>query len=283
MKSKIFFFISILIIASSLIVFYAFKYSSEEKNHIHTIAFDPTEKDSFYLGTHHNIMNYKGQTKVKDIGNDDFMGLIIAKDGSFYSSGHSLNIENVGIRKSIDKGKTWEVLAYSGMDFHDMTTSNRNKDIIYALSTPPEEIFVLSRDGGNSWNEIKSDLKQIIFTLEADHQKENVIYAGTIFGIYKSEDYGETWKSLSPLVNISIVAIADDPLEEGIIYASTYTNGVIKTIDNGKTWFDFNKGLPKEIVILLDIDPFDTSKIFAITKNEEIYFHNGLQWEKIES
>ena len=111
----------------------------EDKNHIHALAFDLTQPGVMYVATHYYLEKIDLQTgRREQLGKygDDYMGFVIAGDGMFYASGHSPQVANVGIRKSADKGKTWETLAYEGYDFHDMTVSSAT-DIqnVYAWST----------------------------------------------------------------------------------------------------------------------------------------------------
>lgn len=86
---------------------------SKEEDHIHAIAFDPTDAATMYIATHHTLLKRSDSqnTQVGEYGND-LMGLVVAADGSFYTSGHSTSIPDVGIRKSVDKGKSWQTLAY---------------------------------------------------------------------------------------------------------------------------------------------------------------------------
>jgi len=257
---------------------------AEEENHFHALAFDPTEPGVLYLATHHFLERHQDQ-KVTQLGNDDYMGFVVAKDGTFYSSGHSSQIPNVGIRKSTDKGESWQTLAYQGLDFHDMAVTYANPEIIYAWSTPPEKLLVISRNGGQDWNEIDTDLQQDLYALAADHQQENKLYAGSLLGLFVSEDYGKTWKEIENMRNTTILAIADDPITAGTIYLSTFSRGILQTIDGGNSWTEINAGLPassENPLLFLMVNPQNTTEVVGFTRDSEIFKYNGKRWDTME-
>ena len=255
----------------------------EETNHIHGIAFDPQD-GKIYLATHTGIeILHEGKREKIGKGDYDVMGFTISSDGIFYASGHVESLGDVGIRKSTDKGRTWQTVAYEGYDFHDISIGHNNPEKIYAWSTPPDELLTISEDNGKTWRIVTSDFKNTLFTLATDNQKVEVLYAGTLFGVFLSEDNGKTWNEIPSLVNVTIVAIADDPLKEGVMYVSTI-KGILKTEDNGKTWNEINNGLPdplKNTPILLAINQLNTNQLALVNKDESIYFFDGKEWNKV--
>src|SRR3989338_1861097 len=136
----------------------------EKENHIHSLAFDPTEEGTLYKATHYYIEKEKNGQRERVGVDNDYMGFVIAGDGTFYSSGHSAPIPNVGIRRSTDQGNSWQVIAYKGMDFHDIAISYADPSIIYAYSSGGVLIFIVSKDQGKTWMEINAKPKGSIFT-----------------------------------------------------------------------------------------------------------------------
>lgn len=258
----------------------------EPENHLHSLAFDPTEPGVLYLATHYYLEKYEnGKREQIGIYGDDFMGFSIAKDGSFYSSGHSPVIPSVGIRKSTDGGKSWQIIRYEGLDFHDLAVSYANPKIMYAWSTPPENMLVRSKDAGKTWEEVDTDFRQSLFALAADHQQENKLYAGTLSGLFISEDYGKTWREKAELKNTAIFAIADDSKNAGVMYLSTHNRGILRTTDGGDSWREINRGLPAvegNPLIFLTVNPYNAVEIFGFTKHSEIFKYDGTEWEEIE-
>ncbi len=258
----------------------------ENKNHIHALAFDPTETGVMYIATHYFLEKHADEKRER-IGKygDDFMGFSIAKDGTFYSSGHSPTIPNVGIRKSSDEGKSWQILRYEGLDFHDLAVSYANPEVVYAWSTPPANLLVLSKDSGQTWEEVETDFRQNLFVLAADHQQENKLYAGTLLGLFISEDYGKNWKEIEELQNTAIFALADDPVTAGIMYVSTHNRGILKTADDGNSWEEINQRWPaaeENPLLFLTVSPHQTTEVFGFTKHSEIFKYNGEEWKKVE-
>ena len=70
-----------------------------------------------------------------------------------------------------------------------------------------------------------------------------VLYAGSFgFGVFFSDDYGETWESINNgLGNRFILCLSAD--ENGTVYAGTVRGGVFRTKENGKTWESIKAGL----------------------------------------
>lgn len=258
----------------------------EKENHIHALAFDPTEPGAIYVATHYFLEKYAtGNKEQIGIYGDDFMGFNIAKEGAFYSSGHSPSVPKVGIRKSTDKGKTWRILKYEGLDFHDLAVSYANPTIVYAWSTPPQDLLVLSKDSGQTWEEVETNFQQNLFSLAADHQQENKLYAGTLLGLFTSEDYGKTWEEVEELKNTAVVAIADDPITTDLMYISTHNRGILRTADDGLTWQEINLGLPaptENPLLFLTVNPHNSAEVWGFTKHSEIFKYNGEEWKETE-
>ena len=72
-----------------------------------------------------------------------------------------------------------------------------------------------------------------------------VLYAGSFgFGVFFSDDYGETWDSInSGLGNRFILCLSAD--ENGTVYAGTVRGGVFRTQEDGKTWESIKAGLKR--------------------------------------
>ncbi len=102
----------------------------------------------------------------------------------------------------------------------------------------------------------------------------NVFYIGVNNGgVWKTTDYGRTWQPIfdeQPTGSIGDVAVA--PSDPNVIYAASgeglqrpdlsVGDGIYKSIDAGKTWF--NTGLHEAQQIGgLTIDPFNENRVFA--------------------
>jgi hypothetical protein len=92
---------------------------------------------------------------------------------------------------------------------------------------------------------------------------DDYIFAGTLFGVYKSDNNGNSWTIANGgqliLYTQSVVN------NNGNIYATSITNGVLKTSDNGQSWS--NIGIPGVV----------TNKISIINENLFVGANNGIE------
>lgn len=254
---------------------------SEE--HLHALAFDRADPSAVYAGTHEGLERFAGSGHTR-VGTDraDFMGFVIASDGTFYSSGHSRNVADVGVRKSTDKGETWTTLAFEGEDFHNIALSDADPNVIYVWSTPPTEFLAVSKDAGNSWSEVNvTNFSRSIFSLAADHQNPGRLYAATLSGLHISDDFGIVWQPIPSLAKTPVTVVADDPLLPGVMYVWAYRQGVMMSKDEGAQWVQINEGLPaNDPIVFMRASPVNAGNVIGFTKTGIVYRFNGERWER---
>ncbi|MDQ8208866.1 hypothetical protein QEH52_15165 [Coraliomargarita sp. SDUM461003] len=102
--------------------------------------------------------------------------------------------------------------------------------------------LVLSSDQGASW--VKLDTPQKASGVAFDPLQANVVY-GTFFsdGLWKSNDFGKTWKRLKNgmAYKVSLLEVAVSPADSNDVYAvgSQGWNGAFyRSTDGGNTWID---------------------------------------------
>lgn len=78
---------------------------------------------------------------------------------------------------------------------------------------------------------------------------DNALYlAGGAFGVYQSEDAGESWsKTISGLPSDSIKAVAAHATLDNIVYAYSTGHGMYRSADGGESWARIDAG-PQEPV-----------------------------------
>lgn len=112
-----------------------------------------------------------------------------------------------------------------------------------------------------------------IWSFLVDHANPKVIFAGgSPITMYRSEDCGETWKTLPnpgmpdravmPFA-CRVMRMAQHPTKAGTIYGALEVNGVMRSDDHGETWTDVSGDL-----IRLAQQPHLKSKIVSNTYNE---------------
>ncbi len=106
---------------------------------------------------------------------------------------------------------------------------------------------------------------------------KNVMFIGTpAGGIWKTEDYGETWFNVdNDLPNFGVSYIEINKSNPDIMYAATGDinanetdgAGVYKSTDGGKTWQPSNSGIENETVGKVMEIPGEVGHLLCITKN----------------
>ncbi len=178
--------------------------------------------------------------------------------------------------RSMDEGKTWEQIS------PDLTYNDENKkgDIpyqtIFAISESPLKFGVIyagtddgrvwmTKNSGEEWKEINKGLQygKWVSQMEASRFAEGRVYM-TQNGkrdddfaayIWKSEDYGNTWKSISANIPCGPVnVIREDPKNENILYVGTDL-GAFVSLNGGESWESLPGNLPNTYVHDLVIQP----------------------------
>lgn len=159
------------------------------------------------------------------------------------------------IIKSLDGGETWKNV---------FVAKGPITDLVFHPGLPGMVTFlifgkgtVVSSDGGGTWNDYAKlttnaptrsgaasgiDLATLqpsgIMTLVADPSRPGLLYAGANNGLFKSDDYGQSWQAL-PIIESSrkfpIRSVAINPKNSAeVIYVSG--NVFYKSVDRGMTW-----------------------------------------------
>jgi photosystem II stability/assembly factor-like uncharacterized protein len=137
--------------------------------------------------------------------------------------------------------------------------SNPNRVLVGAwkLDQPDGGIYI-SADEGHHWKPVDDMKGQSIRALAQAPSDPKIFIAGTLAGIYRSEDGGSTWKLISPMGSTElheVESIAIDPVNPQVIYAGTW-HLPWKTFDGGKTWQNIKQGLIVDSdVFSIIIDP----------------------------
>ncbi|QOD59880.1 glycosyl hydrolase [Polaribacter haliotis] len=196
------------------------------------------------------------------------------------------------LHRSFNKGDNWETI--SG----DLTTGGKKGNVAYGTLTTISEspfqfglIYVgsddgyinITKNGGGNWTRISNNLPQNLWVsrvIASAHKKERV-YA-TLNGyrfddfatyVYVSNDYGQTWESISNNIPTSPVnVIKEDPENENLLYVGT-DNGLYVSLNQGNSWEAFSKDLPNVAVHDLVIQPTAKHLIVA-THGRSLYKAN---------
>ncbi|HEY5328717.1 MAG TPA: hypothetical protein VIJ79_02435 [Acidobacteriaceae bacterium] len=125
-----------------------------------------------------------------------------------------------------------------------------------------------SHDGGVTWYSQAQMRGQSVRSLAGDAGDSKIMVAGTLQGVYRTEDSGVHWTLISPegsteIHNVQSVAI--DPVDPNVIYAGTW-HLPWKTVDGGAHWTNIGvkQGLIDDSdVFSIVIDPENPQTVYA--------------------
>lgn len=192
--------------------------------HLHGMTVDTATK-RVLLATHDGLFDVSAQPASRIGPVIDLMGFTATDDGEFYASGHpgmGTDLPDpVGLIRSEDRGKTWELLSRQGeSDFHALT---KTRDGIVGFDGQ-----VTTSADGQEWN--PSDFSLQPFSLAAS-TTSNAVLATTEEGLQRSTDAGRTWNALpqAPLLLLTDL--------DGANVAGVTPNGQVHiSADAGTTW-----------------------------------------------
>ena len=193
-------------------------------------------------------------------------------------SKHNQDIMYLGTQqlyRSMNKGEKFE--AISG----DLTNGKKTGDVPFATLTTISEsplsfglIYTgsddgnvyLTKDGGINWQKLGVPDKKgnsvwpqglYVSRVLASQHKPGRVYV-TLNGfrndhftayVYRSDDFGQSWTRLgTDLPADPVNVIREDPKSDSIIYIGT-DGGALASVDGGRTFMPFTKGLPRSIPV----------------------------------
>jgi len=191
-----------------------------------------------------------------------------------------------------DEGAHWQLLSRIGTGQDDVIThiivDPRDSHRLYAstwtLYSGGGGVY-RSDDGVRTWN-IIGLAHETVRALTQSPTDPKLLLAGSLSGVYRSQDEGSTWVRITPenhadLHNFDSVAF--DPRDNNIIYAGTY-HLPWKTTNGGKDWCPIVKGMIDDSdVMSIIVDPANSDNVHA-TACSGIYHsvNGGTQWVKYQ-
>ena len=122
-----------------------------------------------------------------------------------------------------------------------------------------------SSDGGVSWTELVGVAGQAVRALAMAPSNPQVLVAGSLDGVFRSEDSGGHWRRISPLGHPelrNLESVAIDPRDPQIIYVGTW-HLPWKTTDGGAHWNPIHQGMIDDSdVFSLVVNPSDRNNLY---------------------
>jgi len=200
-------------------------------------------------------------------------------------SPHDHNKVYVGsqcVHQTTDGGRSWKVISpdLSTNDQSRMGLSGGlTKDnlgveygcIVFAIAESPIEegciwagtndgLVHITRDGGANWTNVTKNIQNLppwgtVSNLEPSRYDAGTCYMTVDFHqmnnrdpfVYKTADYGKSWKSISSDIPRSVFSYAhwihEDPVRKGMLYLGT-ENAIYISFNEGKNWLPLQNNLP---------------------------------------
>lgn len=174
---------------------------------------------------------------------------------------------------SSDDGANWKAGTFLFGPYLSYITVNDGVFYAFAATVPFQTFssIVRSDDNGATW--VNCDLKKQVISIAVAGQ---TLFASTTEGVFRSDNKGNSWVSAnSGLENLMVNGIVN---AGSIFFATTYQNGIYKSVDNGAHWI-------KVIDEIKQINAITTvgTTIFIGTESEGIFrtTNFGGTWEQL--
>ncbi|PCI33287.1 MAG: glycosyl hydrolase [Flavobacteriaceae bacterium] len=185
-------------------------------------------------------------------------------------SKHNQDILYLGsnkLHRSFEKGANFSTIS------KDLTQGGKEGNVAFGTLTSISEspfkfgqlivgsddgLVHVTKDGGTTWSKVSKNLPSDFWVsrvITSQHQKARLYvalngYRNDVFTamLYKSEDFGVTWTSISSGLPASpINVIIEDNTDADLLYVGN-DSGVHVSFDQGASWNVFKAGLPKVAV-----------------------------------
>jgi photosystem II stability/assembly factor-like uncharacterized protein len=176
------------------------------------------------------------------------------------------------VYESMDEGGSWHRLAkldpVEDLVVDNIVVDSAHTEVVFAggwKAGKRDGGLWVSKDAGRHWAIVDGMKGQSILSLAQAPSDAKMLFAGTLQGVYRSMDEGETWTQMSPEGNQEIhevESLAVDPAHPEIVYAGTW-HLPWKTEDGGATWHNIKKGLIDDSdVFSIIVDPAKPTTVF---------------------
>jgi len=205
------------------------------------------------------------------------------------------------VHQTTDDGQSWQVISpdlttndkskqgFSG----GLTGDNIGVEYfstIFAIAESPGEpgliwvgtndgLVQLTRDGGKNWTNVTKNIPNLppwgtISNIEPSRYEPGAAYLTVDFHqvnnrdpfIYKTKDYGKTWKAITNGIPRSMLSYAhcvrEDPVRRGLLYVGT-ENGLYVSFNDGEQWEPLQSNLPRAPVYWMVIQEHFNDLVIA--------------------
>jgi photosystem II stability/assembly factor-like uncharacterized protein len=212
------------------------------------LTISPHDRNKIYVGSQHVHQTTDGGQSWQVISPD-----LTLNDKTRQQSSGGLTPDNIGVE-------------YAGVVFA-IAESRLEKGLIWAGTN--DGLVQLTRDAGKTWTNVTPSIPSLppwgtVSNIEASRYAAGTAYITVDFHqvnnrdpfVYKTADYGKTWKAITNGIPRSMLSYAhcvrEDPIRRGLLYLGT-ENGVYVTFDDGEHWQPLQNNLPHAPVYWLTV------------------------------
>lgn len=184
-----------------------------------------------------------------------------------------------GVFKTSDLGQHWTPI-----------TGPFTTDVVFSIACDPahrgtmyvgtfERGLFKTTDGGTTWASLTPSSNLDVESIAIDPANPNIVVAGSAGLGFRSTDGGLTWAQMTPSVNLAYF----DPARPGTLYIATFSNGVMRSTDDGATFTSVAAGIGTYTVLSFHGKP-DGTAMFAASVTGVFELDNGqTAWKNITS
>jgi photosystem II stability/assembly factor-like uncharacterized protein len=200
----------------------------------------PHDHNTIYVGSQHVHRTQDGGQSWQVISPD-----LTLNDKSRMGSSGGLTPDNIGVE-------------YAGV-VYSIAESPKEKGLIWVGTN--DGLVQLTRDNGKTWTNVTKNIPNLpvwgsVRSIVSSRYDAATAYLTVDFHqmnnrdpfVYKTSDYGATWKSITngiPKSNLSYAkVIQEDPVRRGLLYLGT-ENAIYVSFDDGAQWAPLQNDLPQ--------------------------------------
>jgi photosystem II stability/assembly factor-like uncharacterized protein len=162
-----------------------------------------------------------------------------------------------------DGGATWKHIA-QGMvldtDMFSITVDEKNPDNMWVATCG---WVYNTKNRGDLWTRYRDGFtNRRIHDVEIDPCDDTTVYAGSVAGLYRSDDSGKTWYTVSD-EGLVINSIVLHPQRPGRIILAVEGDGVYVSHDRAKTFQRTSYGLQNLRITTITPDPHTADRVYA--------------------
>jgi len=176
------------------------------------------------------------------------------------------------------------LMTFDGATLYSIAESPVEKGLIWTGSNDGQ--VNLTRDGGKTWSNVTKNITGLppwgtVFNIEPSKYDAGAAYITVDLQqvgdynayVYKTSDYGQTWKNIGTTIPKSTSSFAhcvrEDPVRKGMLYLGT-DNALYVSWDDGNSWTHLRNNLPPAPVYWVTIQPQFNDLVIA-THGRGIY------------